>query len=185
MAVRIQSRLFRVAEYHRMAEAGILTEDERVELLNGEIVQMSPIGSRHAGCVNGLTEIFVQRLAGRAVVSVQNPIELGEDSEPQPDVMVLKWRPDRYRGSLPKPEDVLLVVEVADTTADFDRKFKIPIYARAGIPETWLMDLELEQIEVYQQRSPEGCRSVRIFRRGESIAPSALPDVTLAVDDIL
>lgn len=135
MAVQLLKRLFTVAEYHRMAEAGILGEDDRVELIEGEIVGMTPISSRHAGQVNRLVRLFTQRLGGRAILSVQNPIRLGEHSEPQPDVALLRPRPDFYATAHPGSEDVLLVIEVADlsacdaqagTSAAYDREVKPP-----------------------------------------------------------
>src|ERR1700675_3419950 len=120
MAVQLLKRLFTVVEYHRMAEAGILGEDDRVELLEGEVVQMSPIGSRHASCVKRLVDIFIPLQVGRKVIlSVQDPIELGEHSEPQPDLTVLKPRPDFYAKAHPGPADVFLVLEVAETSAAY------------------------------------------------------------------
>jgi Uma2 family endonuclease len=134
MGVQVQRRLFTVEEYHRMAEAGILSEDDRVELIEGELVTMSPIGSRHAACVARLTALLFP-VGGRGILWVQNPIRLGARSEPQPDVALLRYRPDFYASAHPGPEDVLLVVEVAETSADADRSLKIPLYARYGIPK--------------------------------------------------
>jgi Uma2 family endonuclease len=141
MGVQLARRLFTVAEYHKMAEAGILSEDDRVELLEGEIVAMSPIGSRHAGLVNRLNRLFSQRAGDQVVVSVQNPVRLGGYSEPQPDLALLRPRADFYTSSHPGPEDVLLAVEVAETSAAVDREVKVPLYARFGVPEVWLVDL--------------------------------------------
>ena len=149
-------RLFTVEEYHKMAKAGILGEDDRVELLEGEIVQISPIGSRHAACVMRLTELLSQRVVGRAHVRVQNPILLGEHSEPQPDVTLLRRREDFYASSHPRPEDVLLVIEVAETSAAVEREVKAPLYARYGIPEVWVVDLAGGQVEVFRRPSPQG-----------------------------
>jgi len=185
MTVQLVRRLFTVADYHKMAEAGILGEDDRVELLNGEIVAMSPIGSRHAACVDRLTQYLVVRVAGRAIVRVQNPIRLGEHSEPQPDVALLKPRPDFYAEAHPGPEDVLLVVEVAETSAAVDREVKVPLYARFGVPEVWLADLAGEQIEVFRQPSAQGYRELRVLRRGDSLAPILLADLLLPVDAVL
>lgn len=185
MPVQLLRRLFTVKEYYKMAEAGILHEDDRVELIEGEIVQMPPIGSYHAGDVNRLAEIFFTRVGRRAIVSVQNPIRLSEYSEPQPDVALLHRRPDFYTTAHPGPQDVLLVVEVADTSADYDREVKALLYARAGIREYWLWDLAGETVEVYQQPSPEGYQQARRFQRGERLAPEALPELELSVDDML
>ena len=124
-----------------MVDAGILAEDDRVELLEGDIVEMAPIGSRHAACVNRLNQLLSTRIAGPFIVAVQNPIRLGEFSEPQPDLAILRPRPDFYSESHPGPEDILLLVEVSDTSAEYDREVKVPAYGTAAIPEVWLVDL--------------------------------------------
>jgi Uma2 family endonuclease len=186
MGVQLLKRLFTVAEYHKMAEAGILGEDDRVELLNGEIVAMSPIGSRHAGTVKRLLDQFIPlQGARRVILSVQDPIRLGEHSEPQPDLALLKPRPDFYASSHPGPEDVLLAVEVADQSAAVDREVKVPLYARWGIPEVWLVDLAEEQVEVFRQPSPHGYQDLRTLRRGEVVSPKAFSDLRLTVADLL
>jgi Uma2 family endonuclease len=185
MPVRLLTRRFTVEEYHRMAQAGILSEDDRVELIEGEIVEMAAIGSRHAGCVNRLLRLIHPRAAERAVVSVQNPVRLGRHSEPQPDLALLGLRPDFYASAHPGPGDVLLLVEVSEASADADREVKVPLYARAGIPEVWLVDLEGEVIEVYRQPSAEGYRDVRQARRGEALSVEAFPDLVLAAEAIL
>jgi Uma2 family endonuclease len=184
MGVQVQRRLFTVEEYHRMAEAGILSEDDRVELIEGELVTMSPIGSQHAACVARLTALLFP-VEGRGILWVQNPIRLGARSEPQPDVTLLRYRPDFYASAHPGPEDVLLVVEVAETSADADRSLKIPLYARCGIPEAWLVDLLEERIEIYRHPTPQGYRSLHIAHRGETVSPTALPDLELSLDEIL
>jgi Uma2 family endonuclease len=185
MAVRVSRRRFTVDEYRRMLEGGILAEDDRVELINGEIVEMAPIGSRHAACVKRLNNLFSRQVGDRAVVGVQDPVRLDEYSEPQPDLTLLRPRPDYYAGGHPGPEDVLLVVEVAETSAEYDRQIKVPLYARAGIREVWLVDLAASAVEVYREPTPEGYRQVRRFGRGETLSPEALPDINLALDDIL
>ena len=168
-----------------MAEAGILSEDDRVELIEGEIVEIAPIGSRHGGHVNRLNRLFSQRAGDQAIVSVQNPVRLGEHSEPKPDLTLLKPRPDFYASSHPGPEDVLLVVEVAETSAAYDLEVKLPLYARAGIPEVWLVDLAEERVEVYRQPSPQGYQEVQRVRRGQHLSSQAFPNLELAVDDVL
>ena len=185
MAVVLKRRLFTVDEYYRMAAAGILTEDDRVELLEGEIVEMTPIGSRHGGTVKHLIAIFTSRLGSRVIVGAQDPVQLSRDSEPQPDLALLKPRPDFYRTSHPGPGDVLLIIEVADASVEGDRRVKVPLYAKAGIPEVWLFDVNAERIEVYRTPTSDGYRDVRVLRRGESLAPGAFPDLALAVDDLL
>jgi len=186
MAIAWKTRRFSVAEYHRMGETGILDEDDRVELLDGEIVEMTPIGPAHASVVGRLTHIF-SRLAGeRGLVWVQNPIDLGvSDSEPQPDVALLTPRADFYATAHPRPEDVLLVVEVMDAPAERDRRLKLPLYGRAAIREVWLVDLGAEWIEVCRHPAPDGYRETRLVRRGESATIEALPDLAIRVDDIL
>jgi len=183
--VQLLKRLFTVAEYHKMAEAGILSEDDRVELLEGEVVRMAPIGLRHATCVRRLNRLFSKWVGERAIVDVQNPIRLGEHSEPQPDVALLKPRPDFYATSHPGPEDVVLVIEVAETSAAVDREVKVPLYARFGVPEVWLVDLAEDRVEVFREPSAQGYREVRVLRRGESVAPALLPDLAVPVDAVL
>jgi Uma2 family endonuclease len=186
MAIAWKTRRFTVAEYHRMGEAGILAEDDRVELLDGEIVEMTPIGPAHASVVGRLTHLF-SRLAGeRGLVWVQNPIDLtAADSEPQPDVVLLKPRADFYVTAHPAPEDVLLLVEVMDTSAERDRRLKLPLYARAAIREVWLVDLSAERVEVYRQPEADGYRQARLLRRSESAPIEALPDLGVRVDEVL
>ncbi|WP_447974948.1 Uma2 family endonuclease [Nitrospira sp. Kam-Ns4a] len=185
MAVQLSRRLFTVEEYYRMAQAGILSEDDRVELLDGEIVEMSPIGSRHASCVDRLMRWFDRRVGDRAIVRVQNPIRLGEHSELQPDLALLKPRPDFYAEAHPCPADVLLLIEVAETSADIDREVKLPLYARSGVVEVWLVDLSTEQVEIYRTPAPHGYQECRTLRRGDQLAPQALPDLACSVDAVL
>lgn len=185
MPVRLLTRRFTVEEYYRMAQAGILSEDDRVELIEGAIVEMAAIGSRHAGCVKRLQRLFHRRVGERAVVSVQNPVRLGRYSEPQPDLALLRLRPDFYASAHPGPGDVLLIVEVSETSADADREVKVPLYARAGVPEVWLVDLEGQVIEVCRKPSAEGYREARQVRRGEALSPEAFPDLAPAADEIL
>ena len=185
MAIQLQRRLFTVDEYYTMLHAGILTEDDRVELLEGKIVTRPPIGSHHANCVDQLNWLLTSRLGQRARVRVQNPIQIGELSAPQPDLAVVVPRPGSYILSHPGPAEVLLLVEVADTTIAIDRDVKLPLYARAGIREVWLVDLEAQRVEVYRDPSPNGYRSVREAARGDSLSPAAFPDVALHVSEIL
>jgi len=185
MALQLTRRRFTIDEYHRMAEAGILHEDDRVELIDGEIIEMTPIGGRHLDAVVSLNHACVIGLGDVARVSVQNPIQLVEGYEPQPDVSILRPRSGRPKGQVPRVEEVYFVVEVADTSLEIDRQKKIPHYARAGIPEAWLADLEHDLVEVYRDPTPDGYRTIRIARRGEKIAPLAFPDRPIAVADIL
>ena len=176
-------RRFTVHEYHRMGEAGILHEDDRVELIEGDIVEMAAIGTRHFACVNALTRLLVKGVGDEAIVSVQNPVRLDEHTEPQPDLTVLRTRD--YKRSLPGPGDVLLLIEVSDTTIPYDRGVKLPLYARAGIPEIWIVDLAGETIERHTDPSGNGYRRVEQLRRGEKLEPEALPELALSVDAVL
>jgi Uma2 family endonuclease len=186
MAVQLVVHRFTAKDFHRMAEAGILHEDDRVELLHGEIVDMPPIGPGHASGVKRLLNGFLPlQLEGKVIISVQDPIHLGEHSEPQPDLALLKPRPDFYAPGHPTPQEVLLVVEVMESSAGYDREVKVPLYARSGIPETWLVDVERGLIEVYRAPAPEGYRQVHMRRRGERLAPEAFPQFSLTVDEVL
>jgi Uma2 family endonuclease len=185
MALQLTRRRFTADEYHRMARAGILGEDDRVELIDGEIVEMAPIGRRHAGCVNYFTWFFGTHLRGAAILTVQNPVRLEQHNEPQPDIVLLRPRADFYRDHIPRPGDVLLIVEVAETSAALDRRVKLPLYARSGIPEVWLVDLGQETIGAYRDPSPDGYRTAQTFRRGERLSPGAFPELELAVAEIL
>jgi Uma2 family endonuclease len=184
MASAVEQRVFSVIEYHRMAEAGILTEDDRVELIEGRINVMSPIGSRHAACVKRLNTFLSQQVTGDALVSVQDPIELNDHSEPEPDVALLRLRDDFYGTSHPTAEDVFLVVEVADTSEGYDREEKVPVYARSAIPEVWLVSLPKQRVEVYTEPVAGIYRNVRYALGGDVLIPHQLPNVHIAVDDI-
>ncbi len=180
-----QRRRFSVGEYYAMAEAGILGPDERVELLDGEIVVMAPIGNRHAFCVDWLTRFWILALAELAIVRIQNPVRLNDSSEPEPDITLLAWRDDFYASAHPGPQDVLLLIEVADSTADSDRNEKLPLYARAGIPEVWIVNLRDRRVEVYTEPDGVGYNSVRYYGPGDSVAPLHFPDIALEVERII
>jgi Uma2 family endonuclease len=184
-AVPIPRRRFTIDEYHRMGEAGVLSEDDRVELLDGEIVQMSPIGSPHAGCVDRLTALFTRRLGGRAIVRVQNPIILDRRSEPQPDLTLLAPRPDFYSAAHPRPRDVLLAVEVMDSSRGYDRTLKLPLYARAELREVWLVDLAAQAVEVYRRPALRGYRQEQRLVAGRALAPLAFPRLRFRVRELL
>jgi Uma2 family endonuclease len=185
MSVPLRRYRFTVFDYHRMAEAGILGEDDRVELIDGEIIDMGAIGSRHAGCVNRLNRILTRELGDRAVVGVQNPVRLSDLSEPQPDVGVMKPRQDGYGARHPAPSDVLLIIEVADSSLPVDTEVKAPLYATAGIPEFWIVDLEGAAVDVF--RDPVAARYETQVRagRGESVTPLAFDDVVIDVVEIV
>lgn len=185
MSVQIARRHFTVEDFYRMLEAGILTEDDRVELIDGEIIEMSPIGSRHAASVMRLSILLTERLGRAALVNVQNPLRLSRKTEPLPDVVVLKPRADFYGESHPGPADVLLVVEVADTALSYDRRVKLPLYARAGVPEVWIVNLPKSVVEVYTRPGGETYTEIRKAGRGQALKATGLPSLEVKVDDIL
>lgn len=173
-----------VAEYHRMGEAGILDEDDRVELIEGVLVEMTPVGGPHIAAVFVLNRLFQQAVGNAAVVSVQSPVRLGERSEPEPDLALVRQRPDRYRNGPPRAEDVLLAVEVADTSLLRDRRVKCTLYAMHRVPETWIVDLAGGAIEVYRGPTDGGYASVSVHRDGETVASLAVPEARIAVADV-
>lgn len=178
-------RRFTVAEYYAMADIGILEENDRIELLDGDLIVMPPIGDWHAASVDRFTNSLPPQLQGRAIVRVQNPTRLNDNSEPQPDIMLLRWRDDFYSGGHPGPADVLLLIEVADTSVDYDRSAKLSAYARAGIPEVWIATRQNSRIEVYTEPIEDEYSSVRFVGPGESIAPQAFPEVVLEVNNLI
>ena len=183
--VRVPRRALTVAEYRRMGEVGILSTDDRVELIEGELVAMSPIGSRHAGTVMLVAQALIRAVNGRAVPWVQNPVQLGDGSEPQPDVALLRPRADAYLTALPRAGDVLLAVEVADTSLPYDRSVKAPLHARHGVPETWIVDVMAGEPEVCRKPTRDGYAAVGRVVRDATLAVPALADAVIAVRDIL
>lgn len=178
---------FTVAEYYGMAEAGILAPDARVELLEGQILDQFPIGPLHASTVARLTHWFTMRDGGRWIVRSRNPVRLNERSEPEPDLALVRPLGNLYRQQHPTPADVFLLVEVADSSLRFDREEKLPLYARAGIPEFWLVNLVERVVEVYCNPSTEVgiYRQTERLREGAQAAPAAFPGVTLSVSELL
>ena len=178
-------RRFTVDDYYAMAEAGILSHDERVELVNGEIVEMSPIGDRHAYSVDELVDTLVNRFRGRARVRCQNPLRFDGLREVQPDVALLKLRDDMYSTGHPGPDDVLLLIEVSDSTLAYDRNVKLPMYARFDIPECWVVNIPDGLIEVYTDPSDGEYQTRRAYAADESVSSSAFPDISLSVSRIV
>jgi Uma2 family endonuclease len=165
-------------QYHLMHEAGVFQDGDRIELINGEIQTMSPIGRKHATCVARLNAIFTNRLFGKAIIWPQNSIRLNDNSEPQPDIAILKFRDDFYEEALPTPEDILLIIEVADSSIDYDREVKALLYAAAGIPEMWLFDVNKREIEGYSQPSANGYKQIHRYDEGDTLSMLTFPDVT-------
>ncbi len=173
MEVQISKMLLTVQQYQRMGEVGILRE-QGIELINGEIVEMSPVGSKHLACVNKLNAILSALIGVKAIVSVQNPIIAGDHSAPEPDISILKYRKDFYASGVPHAQDVLLVIEVADSSVDYDRTVKLPIYAQSGIPEYWLVNLEKDEIEAYWEPAGAGYRFRELLRVGDVLKARSL-----------
>ena len=178
------AHLFTVAEYEAMGRAGVFPEEKRLELLGGEIVEMTPIGSPHAATVKRLTHLLVTGLSGRAIVSVQDPVVLSDLTEPQPDLALLRPRADFYAEAHPRPDDVLLVIEVADTTGQWDRTVKRPLYAAAAIPEVWIVDVSAKVVEVALDATPDGYKTVRQVGVDGTVSPAGFPDLTVQVADL-
>lgn len=183
--IELARHRFTVAEYMRMAEVELLGEDSRVELLWGEIVEMSPINVAHVLCVNRLNTLLSAKLTNRAIVSVQNPIQLNEYSLPQPDVALWALPSGEGHGQLAGPDDVLLAIEVADTSIRHDQQVKGKLYSEAGIADYWIVNLPKRRIEVYREPRPDGYRTVTSYAPGETLSPLAFADVVLSVGDVL
>ncbi|MGK7932111.1 MAG: Uma2 family endonuclease [Microcystaceae cyanobacterium] len=166
-----------------MAEIGILTPQERVELIRGEIIPMSPIGLKQAACVNRLTNLFPNLLGNQIIVTVQNPIQLDDLSQPQPDIILLKHRDDFYENKVPQPSDVYLLIEVSDSPLNYDQTVKLPLYAENQIPEVWIVNLNHKTLEVYRQPKDKKYQDQK--KNVQVISPFIFPDVTLSIQDIL
>ena len=176
---------FTVDDYYRMAEVGILAHTERVELIEGEIVEMSPIGNRHAMTVNRANMIFARGIGDKAVVAIQNAAHIDLYNEPQPDVVLIRPREDFFGTRHPQPEDVLLLIEVSETSFRFDRNVKLPIYARSGTREVWIVDLNTDVIHTFRKPKDNRYTEVETRNRNETISPEAFPDFLINAGDLL
>ena len=183
--VELPRRRFTIAEYYRMGEAGIFGPEDRVELIEGEIIRMTPIGNRHAACVARLNRRFSRLVGDRALLWPQNHVHLLPDTVPQPDIALLRPRADDYALEAAQPGDILLLVEVADTSYRYDRHVKLLLYARAGVSEVWIVDLTHDVVEIYRRPGPRGYASAQRVARGATVAPAAFTDAVLTVDEIL
>jgi Uma2 family endonuclease len=185
MSTEVIKKRFTVDEYYRMAEVGILRPEDRVELIDGEIIQMSPVGHRHMARVNRSNSLFIRAFGEKAVVSPQNPVQLSDWTEPQPDIVVFKPKSDFYESKKPTSRDVLLVLEISDTTLRYDMKIKLPHFAAALIPEVWIQDINGDCLHVFRQ--PQGNRYVTAMqlKRGDFVHALAFPEIRLSIDDLL
>jgi len=185
MSVNLARYQFTVAEFHRMADAGVFSEHDRVELIDGEVIEMTPIGSRHAACVNRLNRLLSTQVGNDLIVSVQNPLLLDGRTEVQPDLAVLRFRQDFYAESHPTPDDVSLVIEVSDLSLLYDKGIKARLYARSGVPELWVVDLSGGTLEAMWEPSGGTFSHSRILGRDDAAEPTRLPGITVRVSDVL
>jgi Uma2 family endonuclease len=185
MHVEVSKKLFTVDEYYLMGEVGIIGPEERTELIDGEIIQTSPPGNRHIGACNRANTLFTEALGRRVIVSVQNPLLLDKHNEPQPDIIVLKPTADFYGSRRATPKDASLVIEIAMSSLGFDRKVKLPHYARCGVPEVWIEDLNNDLLLVFRDPSRGRYKTSMTLGKGEKVSPLAFPDVSFKVEDLL
>lgn len=181
----ITRKRFTVDEYHRMSDIGLFPEDKRFELIRGEILEMPGAKPPHSGRVNRLNHLFVSRLGDSVTVSVQNPSSIDDYSEPVPDVSLLKPRLDFYTKNHPLPEDVLLVIEISHTTLRFDTRIKGPLYAEAGIPEYWILNIPQNILEVRTDPVNERYTRLQTLKPGDMVTPHAFPQVSFRIEEIL
>jgi Uma2 family endonuclease len=184
MAASIARWQFSVTDYVSMREVGILREDDNVELIDGEVRPMAPIGPFHAAITNLLVKLITQQLGDRAIVSIQNPVNLNMYSQPQPDIAVLQPRDDFYVSAHPRPDDILLVIEVADSSLEYDRSEKLPRYAQAGIPEAWIVDISKQTIEQYTSPQHERYHRMHIIPFGDRISATTIDQLVIAVQSL-
>ncbi|MEX2534438.1 MAG: Uma2 family endonuclease [Trueperaceae bacterium] len=184
MPLELSKRTFSIDEYHKMGDSGLFA-DERVELVEGEVIAMAPKGSRHAGCVTRLNRVFTTNINDSFLVRVQDPLRLSDRTELEPDIAVVHSRPDFYASAHPSAKDALLVIEVAESSLTYDRDVKMLLYARAGVQEAWLVDLTWQQIIIQSSPSDEGYEVVKNHGRGTVINPPSLPQLQLTADDVL
>jgi Uma2 family endonuclease len=185
MSALIKRRRFTVDDYHRMGDAGILLEDDRVELIYGEIIAMSPIGNPHNAAVDRATRALVRTVGDNAIVRVQGSVRLNNYNEPQPDIVLLKPRDDFYAKGGANPDDIILIIEMADSSLKYDRRLKARLYAEMGVPEYWVSDLNAGCVYCYSERHEKSYRLVRQFKKGESITPGMLPECSIPVNNLL
>lgn len=185
MPVEVIKRRFSADDYQRMGQTGILSSEDRVELIDGEVVATSPIGPRHSACIDRANRALVILLGDMAIVRIQSSVRLDRYNEPEPDLVLLRPQVDFYASRLPGPADILLIIEVAESSLDYDREVKAPLYAGSGVPEYWIADLNSEQLVCYSDQADGAYRTLRRHRRGESVTPVHLPGFSIGVDELL
>lgn len=181
-AVTLRTRKFDVDEYHRLGEAGILHEDDRIELIEGELVEMAPIGGEHATIVSILTMILARQCDPSQWVHVQNPLRLDRGSEPQPDLVLAKLIPGLR--DVPNFKDALLVIEVSDSTYNYDRKIKAPLYARAGVPEFWIVDCQNRRVEIHADAKDDGYANIIVVDDSATLTPRLAENIKVRLADL-
>jgi Uma2 family endonuclease len=185
MPMEIIKRRFTADDYQRMGQTGILSEDDRVELIDGEVVAMSPIGPRHSATIDRMNRSLVMIAGARAIVRVQSSVRLNRYNEPEPDIVLLRPQADFYESRMAGPADILLIIEVAESSIDYDREMKATLYAASSVPEYWLVDLNVNRLSCYSDPSGTTYRMLRHPDRGESVAPALLPECPIPVDVLL
>jgi len=183
-SVRIVHHKFTVDDYYRMLEIGVLAEDDRVELIDGEVREMCPIDPVHAANIDRLNRLLSRRINEQTIIRVQNPIRLHDNTEPIPDLTLVRWQDDFYEHHHPLPADVLILIEVANTSLAYDRKEKLPRYAAAGIPEVWLINIARQTIEQYTTPANGQYTERVVLNRGQTLTPKAIDGIELTVDQI-
>jgi Uma2 family endonuclease len=185
MATEIERRRFTVHEYHKMVDAGILCEDDRVELIRGEILEMSPIGPRHSAAVLRALNGLLRLIGDRAIVGCQGSIRLDEYDEPQPDIYLLRSKDDFYASGHAGPSDIFLIVEMADSSLEYDKSVKMKLYAETGVPEYWVADIQNERVIAYSNPGQTGYQSEQVFERGRTLVPKLLPGCLIPLNTLL
>ncbi len=180
----ITRRRITVEEYEAMYEAGVFKPDERLELINGEILKVAPMNAPHMSYVIRLSRIFTERLAKRAIVSTQLPVVINEESEPEPDISILRWRSDDYFSGKPSVQDVYAIIEVASTSLVYDRRIKLPLYARADVPEVWIVKVQERELEVYRSPKGEAYSESRVLKPSDVVSLLAFPDVEIPLSEV-
>ena len=178
-------KLFTVDDYYKMAEAGVLREPHRTELINGEIIEMTPMGSRQAAVVSRVNEVFISLFKGKALLRPQLPLRLNDFNEPEPDIVLLRPQKDSYSAAHPGPSDVFLVMEISDSSLRYDRDVKLPVYAEARLPEVWILDLAADALLVYRNATRRTYRTHLRFGRDESVSCLRFPQILIEIDELL